>query len=173
MTHLIVAEFETAEAINRAARSASKQGFPPHDALTPFPVPELQPHLTHRPKRPIGWVMVSAGAIAAGLLWFLQWYCATIDYAIISGNRPFNAWQIFFLVSFEGCILFSGIAGFVAFARDCRFPSLYHPLFQITAIERASQDRFFLVFETPDDGRDRMFEMARGLKPTSLNEVVL
>jgi hypothetical protein len=173
MTLLIVAEFRTAEAINRAACSAAKEGFPPHDALTPFPVPELQPHLTPRPKRPIGWVMVGAGALAAGLLWFLQWYSAAIDYPIISGNRPFNAWQIFFLVSFEACILFSGIAGFVAFARDCRFPSLYHPLFQIAAIERASQDRFFLVFETPEDGRDRTFEIVRGLNPTSLNEVAL
>jgi len=173
MTHLIVAEFQTAEAMNRAAAAAAQEGYPPNDALTPFPVPELQPHLAYRPKRPIGWVMVSTGAISAAVIWFMQWHSATIDYPIISGNRPFNSWQIFFLVSFEACILFSGIAGFIAFARDCRFPSLYHPLFEIPAIERASQDRFFLVFETREEGHGRTFEMARSLKPVSLNEVAL
>jgi hypothetical protein len=171
MTQLIVAEFETAEAMNRAASTAAKEGHPPYDALTPFPVPELAQHLAYRPKRPVGWVMVSAGAISAAAIWLLQWHSATIDYPIISGGRPFNSWQIFFLVTFEACILFSGIAGFIAFARDCRLPSLYHPLFEIAAIERASQDRFFLVFETPDDVHDRTFEMVRKLKPVSLNEV--
>jgi hypothetical protein len=173
MTHLIVAEFDTAEAMNKAAAEACERGRPAHDALTPFPVPEVMPHLTHRPKRPVGWVMVGVGALSAASIWLLQWYSATIDYPIISGNRPFNSWQIFFLVSFEACILFGGIAGFIAFARDCRFPSLYHPLFELTAIERASQDRFFLVFDAPDEFRDPTFEMLRGLKPASLHEVAL
>ena len=65
------------------------------------------------------------------------------------GKLALQWWQILFLVSFEACILFSGIAGFVV--RRGTAGLLYHPLFQISAIQRASQDRFFFVFEKQDE----------------------
>jgi Protein of unknown function (DUF3341) len=173
MTQLVVAEFPTAAAMTIAAEAAAARGQSPIDALTPFPVPEIWHHLTHRPKRPLGWVMVAAGATAAVLAYFMQWYSASIDYPYISGDRPFNSWQVFVLVMFEACILASVIAGFVAFARDCRLPSLNHPLFEIAAIERATQDRFFLVFETGDGERNALVAFVSELRPTSTHEVAI
>jgi hypothetical protein len=171
VTRVVVAEFETAETTVDAAQTAARQDHRPVDALTPFPVPELWEHLCLREKRPVGWVIVVAGATAAAAAYFLQWYSAVIDYPIISGNRPLNSWPVFLLVVFEACILFAGFAGFVAFARDCRFPSLHHPLFEIPAVERASQDRFFLVFETSESAREELLRLLHGLKPASVNEV--
>jgi hypothetical protein len=80
---------------------------------------------------------------------------------------------VFFLVSYEACILFGGIAGFIAFARDCRLPSLHHPLFEVAAIERASQDRFFLVFEASEEDREHALQRVAQLEPTTTNEVAL
>jgi len=173
VTHVFVAEFPSAEAMNQAAGSAARLGHPADDALTPFPVPEVLEQLSHRRKRPVGWVMVLGGAAAAGIIWFVQWYSAAVDYPIISGSRPFNSWQIFFLVAFEACILFGGIAGFTAFARDCSLPSLYHPLFSITAIERATQTHFFLVFHAAENHRDRVSDLVATLNPISVNEIAL
>ena len=51
MTHIFIAEFETAEQMNRAAGSAAESGHPAEDALTPFPVPEVMEHLKERHKR--------------------------------------------------------------------------------------------------------------------------
>ena len=34
----LVATFHTPEALMRAARKAKEEGFPPEDALTPFPI---------------------------------------------------------------------------------------------------------------------------------------
>jgi hypothetical protein len=173
MTHVFIAEFESAEAMNQAAQSATGQGHPPEDALTPFPVPEVMEHLKPRQKRPVGWVMTIAAAAAAGLAWLMQWYSAAVDYPIISGSRPFNSWPIFFLVSYEACILCGGIAGFIAFARDCRLPSLHHPLFNVIALERASQDRFFLIFDASENAREEVSAVVTALNPVTLNEVAM
>jgi Protein of unknown function (DUF3341) len=173
MTHIVVAEFKTAEAMLKAADSAAGQGHPPDDALTPFPLPDVMPHLKERRKRPVGWVMTAAAAAAAGAAWFMQWYSAAVDYPIISGSRPLNSWPIFFLVAYEACILFGGIAGFIAFARDCRLPSLHHPFFNITALERASQDRFFLIFETSETRRGEIAGLVTTLNPLTISEVAL
>jgi len=173
MSHLIAAEFASAADMCGAASSAASHGCRAKDALTPFPVPQIMEHLSYRPKRPVGWVMVIAGALAAGVIWLLQWHSSVIDYPIISGNRPLYSWQVFFLVSFEACILAGGIAGFVAFARDSRLPSLNHALFEIVAIERASQDRFFLIFETAEEERGRVAQIVAHLNALSVNEVTL
>lgn len=173
MKHVFAAEFETAEQLQRAAHDAASAGCPASDALSPFPVPEVMQHLAPRPKPPMGWAMAIAGACGGAILWFVEWFSATRDYPIISGSRPLNSWEIFFIVMFEACILCSGAGGFITFIINCRLPSLHHALFEISAIERASQDRFFLVFEATDDFRDFVAERVTQLQPLSLNEVAL
>jgi hypothetical protein len=173
MKHLIVAEFASAETLTRAAQSAAHRGHRAQDALTPYPLPEIWEHLSHRPKRPIGWVMFAAGLSAALAIYLMQWFSATVDYPIISGGRPLHSWQVFLLIVFEACILFASFAGFVAYLRDCRLPSLHHPLFEIRAIERASQDRFFLVFETVDEERTALLALIPAIAPLATHEVAL
>ena len=173
MTHLLVAEFDSARAMQRAAGEAAGRGYPARDALSPFPVPEVMQHLSYRRKPVMGWVMALAGAGGACIMWFVQWFSASQDYPIISGARPLDSWEIFFIVMFEACILCSGVGGFITFIRDCGFPSLHHPLFNVANIERASQDRFFLIFETREDLRDRVAELIQQLQPLSTSEVAL
>ena len=173
MTHLLVAEFDSAEAMNTAAGEAAGKGYPARDALSPFPVPEVMQHLSYRKKPVMGWVMALAGAVGACAMWFVQWFSAAQDYPIISGSRPLDSWQIFFIVTIEACIFCAGVGGFIVFLRDCGFPSLHHPLFDINNIERASEDRFFLIFETREDLRDRVAELVQQLRPLSTSELAL
>src|SRR5579884_4399097 len=112
MKHVFAAEFETVEQMNRAAAAAAAQGCPAADALSPFPVPEIMQHLAPRPKPAMGWPMAIAGACGAIIMWIVQWFSAAHDYPIISGSRPLNSWEIFFIVVFEACILCSGAGGF-------------------------------------------------------------
>ena len=37
----------------------------------------------------------------------------------------------------------------IAFFVHCGLPLLHHPVFEVAGIERASQDRFFLVLDHP------------------------
>lgn len=173
MNHIFAAEFETAEQMKRAAGEAAAQGCPASDALSPFPVPEVMQHLVPRPKPVMGWAMAIAAACGAAIMWIVQWFSAARDYPIISGSRPLDSWEIFFIVVFEACILCGGFGGFITFIINCRMPSLHHSLFEIPAIERASRDRFFLVFEAADDLHDFVAEQITQLRPVSLNEVAL
>lgn len=173
MTHLIVAEFETPETMSTAAGEAVRRGCAPQDALSPFPVPEVMQHLAPHRKPVMGWAMTLAGATGACIMWFVEWFSASRNYPIISGSRPLDSWQIFFIVAIEACILCSGVGGVITFILDCGLPSLHHPLFEIPAVERASQDRFFLVFETDEQFRDTVARIVGELNPLSTSEVAL
>jgi len=44
-------------------------------------------------------------------------------------------------------MLAAALAGFIAFLMGCGLPRLHHPVFDIAGVERATQDRFFLLAE--------------------------
>ena len=69
-----------------------------------------------------------------------------------SGGRPLNSWPIFLLVPFEVGVLAAAVAGFAALLVLCGLPRLHHPLFDCDAIERATDDRYFLLVRAPPKG---------------------
>jgi hypothetical protein len=143
----LLAEFETAHDLLKAAQVAAEAHHPPDDALTPNPVEEISKHLSspHREK-PIGWVQFVAGAIGGCVGYAMQWYSASIDYPILSGGRPFNSWQVFVIVPYEATILFAATFGVLAWIWMCGLPKLHHPLFAAPIVRRAVQDRYLLLF---------------------------
>jgi hypothetical protein len=151
MSGPLLAEFGDADGLLRAARRISRDGHHMIDALTPFPLPELDEVLDIKPSR-IRIAMLIAGFGMAAFGYWLQWYSAVIDYPLNVGGRPLNSWPVFLIVPFEVGMLAAAIAGFVAFLVSCGLPSLHHPVFDVTGIERATQDRFFLLAEQAKAG---------------------
>ena len=78
-------------------------------------------------------------------------WSAIFAYPIDSGGRPLNSWPIFLLAPFEVGVLAAGLAGFAAFLVLCGLPRLNHPLFDWDRIERATDDRYFLLMAAPED----------------------
>ncbi len=147
----LVAAFHTPEALVRAAQKAKAEGFPPEDALTPFPIEGIEGVLGLSQagiRRP----MAIAGFSAAAFAYALEWYSAAIAYPYNSGGRPFNSWPVFLLFPFELGVLAAGITGFIAFLIHCGLPSPHHPLFEARGIERATSDRFFLTVGASEKG---------------------
>lgn len=149
MTRALVAEFDDADRFIAALKASQARGLKPIDALMPFLVPEAARCLAGRfpPIRPI---MAIAGFGMAILAYALQWYSAVLAYPINSGGRPLNSWPIFLLVPFEVGILAAAIAGFIAFIVASGLPRLHHPLLAYPGIERATQDRFFILVARGD-----------------------
>jgi hypothetical protein len=58
------------------------------------------------------------------------------------------------LVPFEVGILAAATAGFIALVVLCGLPRLNHPLFDWRRVERATDDRYFLLVEAPREGND-------------------
>ena len=87
----------------------------------------------------------------AGFAYGLQFWSAVYAYPIHSGGRPLNSWPIFLLVPFEVGILAAAIAGFAALLVLCGLPRVNHPLFDWDAVERATDDRYFLLVDAPPE----------------------
>jgi hypothetical protein len=154
MTRALITEFDDAGRFLAALRVAKTERLAAFDALMPFHMPEAVELLATRCPS-VRLIMTAAGFGTAILAYALQWYSSVLAYPIDSGGRPLNSWPIFLLVPFEGGILAAAIAGFATLIVGSGLPALHHPLFAYPGVERASQDRFFmLVARAEDDDAD-------------------
>jgi hypothetical protein len=147
---LVIAEFRDADDLCAAARNIRIRGFDPVDALTPCRVEGLDEAL-HLENSPIRWPMLIAALAVAASAYVLEFWTAVYAYPIDSGGRPVNSWPIFLLVPFEVGVLAAAVAGFAALLVLCGLPRLHHPLFDYDAIERATNDRYFLLVRAPPE----------------------
>lgn len=169
----LAAEFRDAGQLLEAVRRARREGgYTRIEAYSPFPIDELDEALG-RTRDHVPW-MVLAGGIVGGVGTFaMEWYSAVVDYPINVGGRPDNSWQAFLPPAIEMTLLFAAVFGVIGMLVCNRLPRLHHPLFDVKAFERVSDDHFFLVLQT-DDPR---FEPAHArafldtLSPLSVTEV--
>ena len=160
MKPAILVEFADAESLVAAAADLRRHGFRALDALSPVAVPEIEELVATRGSRlPIRIVMATAGIAMAVLLYGLEWFSAAYAYPINAGGRPLNSWPVFTLAPFEVGMLAAAIGGIAAFLVNCRLPRLHHPIFALPGVERATQDRFFLVASRIDN--DERYERLR------------
>ena len=149
----VMIEFEDAGALVRAVRQSREAGFAPADAFAPYPVPGLPEALGFRDNR-VPRIAFGAGIIGGALAFLLQWYSAVLDYPYVVGGKPLASWPAFLPITFEAGILAAVISSVLAMLALNRLPQPYHPVFNEPAFEKASGDRFFLLF-TGVNGSDR------------------
>jgi Protein of unknown function (DUF3341) len=164
---LVIAEFRDADDLYAAARNVRTRGFNPIDALTPCPVEGLD-DILRLDESPIRWPMLIAALVVAAAAYAVELWSAVYAYPIDSGGRPLNSWPIFLLVPFEVGVLAAAAAGFAALLVLCDLPRLHHPLFDCDAIERATDDRYFLLVRAPpkaeSDGLKALLCAARAVR---------
>jgi|SRR5690348_7700492 len=172
MTHMLLAEFTEPRRFIEAARRVRDARFRVVDCYTPYPVEELSVALDHRESR-VRPVMFTGGVLMAALAYGLEYYSAVIDYPYNSGGRPFDAWPAFMLFPFATGILVAAVCGFTAFLVEAGLPNLSSPLFAIDSVAGASQNRFLLAVELPqeDDDRPKVFQTLEGFGAVSVREV--
>ncbi|HWB51489.1 MAG TPA: quinol:electron acceptor oxidoreductase subunit ActD [Stellaceae bacterium] len=169
MTGFLLAEYHTTHETLAAAAKAAEAGMPAIDVLSPNALEGIAAHLAPRPpKAPIGWVMVIAGGLGALLGYGMQWYSAVIDYPINSGGRGLNSWPAFLLVPYETAILSAAVVGLLGWLWLCGLPRPHHALFAAAVVERASQDRFLLVFNARDRSKA---QIEHRLQPHAVYEI--
>ncbi len=145
----MMAEFETPEALIRAARRARAEGYRKMDAFSPFPIEEVGDMLHARSS----WIpLIVLGGGVTGLLVGLgmQYWISAVDYPLDIGGRPLASLPAFVPVSFELTILFAALAAVLGMLALNGLPMPYHPVFNVPQFARASQDRFFLLIEAKD-----------------------
>ncbi|HEY1921856.1 MAG TPA: DUF3341 domain-containing protein [Tepidisphaeraceae bacterium] len=168
----LLAEFDSAERLIEAARTTREAGYLRFDALTPFAVPGLDEAMSlPRTRVPLIFLL---GGIFGGLTgFFMQVYAAVFSYPINVGGRPLYSWPAFIPITFELTILGAGLAGAFGMLALNGLPTPYHPLFNSSRFDLASQSRFFICIESADSKFDlaRTREFMRTLKPLDVSEV--
>lgn len=152
----ILAEYDDARALVRAARKAREAGYRRLDAYSPYPVQGLARAIGFR--RTYLSTIVLGGGIAGGLIGFsMQYWITVVDYPLNVGGRPLNSWPAFMPVTFELTILVAAFAAVLGMLALNGLPRPHHPLFAMPNFHRASRDGFFLCIEA----RDQQFDASR------------
>ncbi len=145
----LMAEFTDADRLVEASRRVRQEGFEAFDAYSPFPVEGLGEAVGH--KRSVIPLLVFGGGVTGAVAALAMMYSsAVIFYPINSGGRPLNSWPAWIPITFELTILFASLTAVVSMFFFNRLPMPYHPVFNVPAFQRASQDQFFLCIEAKD-----------------------
>ncbi len=168
----LLAEFETADAMSAAAKSAYDAGYSRFDCYSPFPVADAADAMNY-PKSEMGAVMFIGGITGACTGFFMQYYLNTYAYPLNVGGRPYLSWPSFIPITFEMMVLTAALTGLFGLMALCGLPRYHHPLFNSKAFDRASRDRFFMCIEAADPKYDAVATRAflNNLQPVSVEEV--
>src|SRR5262249_28326083 len=142
----LMAEFSSSAEILDATERAWAAGYRDMDAYTPYCVEGLAARLGCEGSK-IPAVVFVGGVVGAGAGFLMQYYSGAVDYPLNVGGRPYNSWPVFVPVAFEVLVLVASLAAFISMLVLNGLPQPYHPVFNVPAFCRASQDRFFLCIE--------------------------
>jgi len=145
----LMAEFDSAQALLDAAQKSSDAGYTKHDAFSPFPIHGLSDALGFK-ERWVARVVLACGITGALGGWALETWTQVVDYPMNIGGRPYYSWVSFIPPAYETTILLSAIGAAVGMLVLNGLPQPYHPVFNVPAFARASQDKFFLAIEASD-----------------------
>lgn len=150
----VVAEFDNATDITRAARKAKDAGYTKLDAFSPFPIEELSETIVEK-HTILPWLVFAGGVIGCIGGYYLQYWTQAVEYPLNIGGRPFNSWVSFIPVTFECTILAASLTAVFGMFLLNGLPKPYHPVFNVPRFDLASRNRFFLLIEAADSKFDR------------------
>lgn len=145
----LMAEFDDPTAVVMAARQTYSEGYRRINAYSPFAIEELSEAIGfHRDYVALAVLVCGILGAAGGLA--LQIWTAAYDYPINVGGRPYISLPAFIPITFECTVLLAAFGAFLGNLMMNRLPQPYHPVFNVPAFNRASQDRFFLCIKADD-----------------------
>jgi len=144
-----IAEFESSHELLAAVKEVRQRGYTALDTMTPFPVHGMDEAIGLKHSR-LGWLVLALGATGAGCALLLQWWTGAVDYPLNIGGKPLFAIEFAMPVTFELLVLFAAFAAVIGMLSWNGLPRLYHPAFNYSRFEGASNDRFLLVIEKED-----------------------
>jgi hypothetical protein len=145
----LLGEFDSPGALFHACEQLRDAGFRRWDAHSPFPVHGLERAMGLGRSR-LPWIILvtALGGAAGGFA--LQAWVHSLAYPLVISGKPFFAWQAYVPVTFELSVLGGALGAVVGMLALNRLPMHHHPVFDSTAFERASDDRFFVSIEADD-----------------------
>lgn len=155
---LLLAEYDSPEALILAARKMRDAGYTRWDAHSPFPVHGMEKAMGLKTSLvPLIVLVLGLGGAAAGMA--LQWWVSAVEYPLLVSGKPMFSWPAFVPITFECGVLGGALGAVFGFLGLARLPQHHHPLFASERFERMSDDRFFLSVESDDPHWDRAADL--------------
>ncbi|MGB0678706.1 MAG: DUF3341 domain-containing protein [Polyangiales bacterium] len=171
-TALVLAEFDSPEAVLHAAEKVRDAGYQRWDVHTPYPVHGMDDAMGLKPTKigVISFIAGLTGCLTAVLM--MQWMNG-YDYPIVVGGKPPDAVPSMVPIMFEMSILFTGFATIFGLLHLARLPRHHHPVFASERFVAMSDDRFFISVEAADPRFDeaQTAQFLHSLAPVSLEHV--
>jgi hypothetical protein len=145
----LAAEFLTPEEIVRAARQVREAGYRHAEAYTPFPIKGLPESLGFS-KTWIPFACLFGGVLGAAGAYWICWYANAVSYTWNIGGRPLDSWPAYITIVIDVMIGGAFFFALAAMLLGNALPEWNHPLFNLDAFARATQDRYFLCIEAID-----------------------
>jgi hypothetical protein len=169
----LLAEFETAGDLVRAARQSYQDGWRRLDCYTPFPLEEAAEAIGfHRNKVPL--VCLLGGLLGGAAMFAMETWISVLAFPINVAGRPTYSWPAFVVPAYEWTILWAGLSAGFGMLALCKLPALYHPVFNAPNFrDGATTDKFFLCLEALDPKFDAAGAKAylEAFQPVSVVEV--
>lgn len=110
-----------------ACRKMKDEGFKHFDAITPFPMHEVD-EVCGRKRSFIPWITLICGLTGCSFgVWF-TWWTSAVDWPLIVGGKPFWSLPAFIPIIFELTILFSALGSVGALFFVCGLPKVNPPV---------------------------------------------
>jgi ActD protein len=146
----VMAEFETANQLLRAAEKVRDAGYKHMDAYAPFPVEGLSEALGLG--RNLVPLLTLCGGLCGGLGGFgFEYWVNVVSYPMNVAGRPLNSWPAFIPVTFELTVLGAALTAVFGMIALNGLPRPHHPVFNVHRFaSRATTDKFFICIEATD-----------------------
>jgi hypothetical protein len=149
LSYGIMAQFETPEQLIAAARKAVAAGYRRIETYTPMPVHGLA-EIIGVNRSAVARLVLAGGLFGCMGGYALQYYMTVMSYAHNVGGRPVHSWPAYIPVTFETTVLCASLAAVFGMLALNHLPMPYHPVFNVPAFSRATQDRFFICIRSDD-----------------------
>jgi hypothetical protein len=148
-TKTMLAEFDSAASLTKAAEKLRDSGFKKFDCYSPFPIHGLNDAMGVK-RSYLGFIVGTVAAFALGGAFLMVYWMQAVDYPLIISGKPYNSYQAYTPVIFAVTVLLSAIATVLGMLALSGLPRLNHPLFDSREFQRFSDDGFFVSIDIDD-----------------------
>jgi hypothetical protein len=160
----IIGVFGSEETLMDALCRLMAENLEPTEIYTPYPVHEALRVLKRRSK--ISWAAWFYGFFGGIAVLSFLYYTAVIDWPLIYGGKPFNAFPSFIVVTLVLIILITTIFTLLTFSVRAKI----YPFKKAQIIDlRVTDDKFIIVYDADMFDRDRLFT---SLKEAEAEEII-
>jgi hypothetical protein len=175
---LYLAEYDSPNAVARAAMKVRDAGYQKWDCHTPYAMHGMDEAMGLKPTR-IGVISFVFGMLGVATAVLLIQYTNAFSfnalnigagYPLVVGGKPPGAFPSMVPVMFELGVLVCGLATLFGLLGIIKLPMHNHPIFQSDRFEAASDDKFFISIEADDQKFDlaRTRALLEATRPTHL-----